>query len=390
MPRKMIFFGEPDMGSDERRAIEAVLRSNWIGFGNESIKLEREVVDYLGVKDGALLNSCTAALHLALILNGVMPSDEIITTPLTFAATANVVLYMGAKPVFVDIKADTLNIDEDKIEKAITPKTKGIIVVHFGGLPCNMRAINRIARKHNIFVVEDAAHAIGARIGNRMVGDSSNITCFSFYANKNLTTADGGFLASNDSSKIKRAKILRLHGLSNDAWDRFRKRDILINEVVELGYKYNINDIVSAMGRVQLRRLEKSLSIRERYARLYDAVFSKIEGVSLQSKFQDGYRHSLHLYTLVLDPERFKVGRDEIVRALRDNGIFAVVHYKPIHLHKLYREKFGYELGNFLCAERVGSNILTLPLLPQMSQRQAQNIASVSREILQGYAKRSL
>lgn len=383
----MIFFGEPDIGVEECRAVNSVLLSKWIGFGEQSQAFEKELVNYLGVKNGALLSSCTAALHLALILKGVRPGDEIITTPLTFAATTNVILYLNARPVFVDIRADTLNIDEDLIEKAITRKTRGILVVHFGGLPCNMNVINKIAKKNNLFVIEDAAHAFGAKIDGRMVGNSNNLTCFSFYANKNLTSVEGGLLTSSNSKEIEKAKLLRLHGLNSDAWKRFKDRNILVTEVTELGYKYNINDVQSAIGRVQLKKFDRNLRKRQKYARIYDSIFSKIPGVYLQPKPDGEIRHALHLYTIVIDPQRFIVSRDEIVWELRKRGIFAVVHYQPIHLHKMYREKFGYKKGNFKIAERVSENIFTLPLLPQLSISQTKWIAETTKRLLLKFKK---
>jgi len=223
----------------------------------------------------------------------------------------------------------------------------------------------------------------GAKIKGKMIGDSPNLTCFSFYANKNLTSIEGGFLASKNKKQIKIAKVLRLHGLSNDAWKRLMNKKILTNEVVELGYKYNITDVQSAIGRVQLKKFEKNLAIREKYAKIYDSVFSKVKGVKLQDKPSGKERHSIHLYTLVLDPRKFKISRDEIVHELRKEGMFAVVHYRPIHLHKLYREKFGYKKGDFKVAEGVGENIFTLPLLPQLNQRQIEWIAETTRKLLQ-------
>jgi len=391
MKKKRIIypFGEPNLRDTEIRAVERVIRSKWITFGKESIALERELIAYTHAKDGAVVNSCTAALHLALILRGVQPGDEIITTSLTFASTANTILYMGARPVFVDINPETLNIDENKIEAAITSRTKGIVVVHFGGLPCNMRAINAIARKHKLFVNEDAAHALGGRIDGKSIGDSQNMVCFSFYANKNLTTVDGGFLATPNAAFAARARSLRLHGLSTDAWNRFQDKNKLLFEVTDLGFKYNINDVHAAIGREQLKRFSKSQKKRMSYAAVYDKHFSDIEGVTLQPKHFDNPNivHALHLYTIVLDPDRFPQGREAVVHELRRRGVFAVVHYYPVHLHRLYHERFGYKRGDFPIVETAGDNILSLPLLPQVSVAEARQIATITRKTLLDFQK---
>lgn len=387
--KETYFFGVPDVGKEEMRAIERVIQSKWITFGKESIALEKELIAYTHAHDGAIVNSCTAALHLALILHDVKPGDEIITTPFTFASTGNTILHLGAKPVFVDIKPDTLNIDEDKIEAAITKKTKGIVVVHFGGLPCNMKKINAIAKKHRIFVNEDAAHALGAKVDGKMIGDTTNITCFSFYANKNLTTVDGGFLAVPTNVLAKRARSLRLHGLSNDAWNRFYDKEKLLFEVTELGYKYNINDVHAAVGRVQMKKFPRNQKKRIELAKIYDSILKTIPGVMLQPKhFGDSWNvHALHLYTVVLDPKRFSRRRDEIVRALRKAGIFTVVHYWPLHLHTLYRHQFAYKKGDFPVAEFAGNNILSLPLLPQFSEIQAREVAMKTKKVLESFLR---
>lgn len=387
--RKIYYFGQPAMDNEEIRAVSRVIASKWIGFGQESISLEREITKQAHAKDGVILNSCTAALHLALILRGVKPGDEIITTPLTFAATGNTILMLGAKPVFVDIKLNTLNIDEDKIEAAITPRTKGIVVVHFGGLPCNMKKINKIAKKHKLFVNEDAAHALGARVDGRLIGDTKNLVCFSFYANKNMTMVDGGFLSTPNKKMADRARSLRLHGLSNDAWNRFHNEQKLLFEVTELGFKYNTNDVHAAIGRVQLKKFPAYQKKRTQYAKIYDAVFSCVPGITLQPKYfnDPDTQHALHLYTIVLDPDLFRVDRAHVVEALRKAGIFAVVHYLPLHEHALYRNKFKLKRSDLPVASSVGENILSLPLIPQLSRQDAQSIAEVTRSVLLKFLK---
>lgn len=387
--RKTYYFGQPDLSGEEAKAVERVLASKWIGFGKESVALEKEIIAYTGANDGAIVNSCTAALHLALILRGVKAGDEIITTPLTFAATGNTMLMLGATPVFVDIKLDTLNIDEDKIEAAITKKTKGIVVVHFGGLPCNMKIINSIAKKHGLFVNEDAAHALGAKVDGKMVGDTKNLVCFSFYANKNMTTVDGGFLSTPTQALALRARSLRLHGLSSDAWDRFHNKLQLTFEVTELGYKYNINDIHAAIGRVQMKKFPTNQKRRTTHAKLYDKFLAPIPGLTLQPKHfgNPDIHHALHIYSIVLQPKYFSADRSEVVRALREAGIFAVVHYLPLHQHALYRKKFGFKKNDFPIAATVGENIISLPLVPQLTNADALHIAKTTRDVLMKFLK---
>ncbi|MBI3573424.1 DegT/DnrJ/EryC1/StrS family aminotransferase [Candidatus Kaiserbacteria bacterium] len=383
MTRKTLYFGEPNLGKDEEAALQRVLRSKWIGFGKESALLEGELTEYVGAKHGVIVSSCTAALHLALILEGVGKGDEVITTALTFAATANAILYTGATPVFADIDPKTLNIDPVSIERVITKKTKGIMLVHFGGLPCDMKKINALAKRRGLFVIEDAAHAIGARSLGAQVGSGKNIACFSFYPNKNLTTVEGGFMTVPDRKKAERAKHLRLHGLESDAWKRWHDRKILTSVVTELGYKYNTTDVNSAIGRVQLKKLDRGQRKRESYAALYDRVLAGIEGVTLQPKpVGKETRHALHLYTIVIDPKRFRLSRDEIVLALRGKGIFAVVHYEPLHLHPFYRKVTGVRAADVPYADRAGKNILTLPLLPQFSKKDAMRVAVAARDVL--------
>lgn len=382
--KKAYYFGVPTIGNEEISAAERVLRSRWITFGKESVEFEKELVAYTSSKSGAVVSSCTAALHLALILRRVGPGDEIITTPYTFASTVSTILHTGAKPVFVDIDKKTLNIDPSKIEEKITKRTKGIVVVHFGGLPCDMKRINAIARKHRLFVNEDAAHAIGSRYDGKMIGDSKNLVCFSFYANKNLSTVDGGFLATPTAAFAEQARSLRLHGLSSDAWNRFHNKKKLFFEVSSLGYKYNTNDIFSAIGRVQLKHFESYVAKRSQYAEIYDRSLAAIPGVLLQPKyFHDPMvRHGLHIYSVVLDPKRFRANRDEIVSRLREAGIFAVVHYLPVHEHAFYRKTFGFRAKDFPNAHHVGKNIFTLPILPQGSKSDAEWVATKASEIL--------
>lgn len=368
-PAKFIAFGAPSIGEEEIAEVVSTLRSGWIGPGHKTELFENEFAEYVGAKQAIAVNSCTAALHLGLLLRGVGPGDEVITTPLTFAATHNAILYTGATPVMVDIDPATLNIDPARIESAVTKRTKAIVPVHFGGRPCAMDAIRAVADKRGLAVIEDAAHAVGAVYRGRRVGGSGDIACFSFYANKNITTGEGGMLAFQDEALADRARVLRLHGLNQDAWKRFIEKKLILSSVQELGYKYTMSDLQASLGIHQLRKLEGFMAKREAYATKYDRAFRGLPQASILPRpAGTGDRHALHLYILRLNLDRLSKSRDDIVSLLREKGVGAAIHYQPVHLHPFYRERFGYKGGEYPHSEKAGRSILSLPLSPAMSE----------------------
>lgn len=385
---KFLPFGAPCFGEEEIEEVVATIRSGWIGTGPRAKQFEEEFAAYVGARYAVSLNSCTAGLFLSLVVSGIGPGDEVITTPLTFGATANVVEHIGARPVFVDIDPITLNIDPNKIEEAITPRTRAIIPVHFGGLACDMDAITDIARRYHLTVIEDAAHATGTKYRGRMIGSISKLTCFSFYANKNLTTAEGGMVTTDDPELEEKLRIYRLHGLSRDAWKRYATRRLMHSEVVVAGYKFNMPDLAAALGIHQLRKQEKFLGIRERYARIYDKAFADLPvRTQPRPKPEKGRdRHALHLYVLILEPGRFRVHRDEIINALLAENIGAALHYRPLHMHHYYREKYGYRPEDFPIAYEVGEHILSLPLTPGMTEQDVNDVITAVRKVLSAYA----
>ena len=384
---RFLVFGVPCLDQAEYDEVMDTLQSGWIGTGPKALQFEREFADYIGVAHAVAVNSCTAALHLGLIVSGIGPGDEVITSPLTFAATANVIVHQGARPVFADIDPVTLNIDPDQVCKAITSRTKAIIPVHFGGLACDMVSLRQIAQEHHLALVEDAAHAVGTRYKDQLIGGHGNLTCFSFYANKNLTTAEGGMVTTSDAQLAEQLQIYRLHGLSAHAWQRYMTKEILLSDAVAPGYKYNLPDILAAIGIHQLRKLEGFLSRREAIARQYDAAFSRLRGVGLQPRPHDtSNRHALHLYVLCLDLAQFRVGRNEILAALRAENVGAALHYRALHTHPYYRQTFGYRYEDFPHAARIGDSILSLPLTPCMSDQDAQDVIAAVDKVLGAYS----
>lgn len=381
-----LVFGKPCLGEEEEREVLDTLRSGWIGTGPKALRFEQMFADYVGCKHALAVNSCTAALHLSLIAAGIEPGDEVITSPLTFAATANVVVHAGARPVFADIDPKTLNITAANIERAITPRTRAVTVVHFGGLPCQMTEIADIAHRHNLALVEDAAHAVGSRYNGRLIGGLGNLACFSFYANKNLTTAEGGMITTDDDEQADKIAVYRLHGLSRHAWQRYASRRLMLSDAMYPGYKYNMPDLAASLGIHQLQRVEDSLVIRERYAHRYNQAFSSLPGVKLQPRPADDLnRHGLHLYVLLLDLNQFRVGRNQIIDALLAENIGAALHYRALHMHPYYRDTYGYRPEDFPAAASAGESILSLPLTPCMAEQDAADVIEAVHKVLAAY-----
>ncbi|MDD5547603.1 MAG: DegT/DnrJ/EryC1/StrS aminotransferase family protein [Candidatus Pacebacteria bacterium] len=387
--KKFIVFGKPSLDKEEIRAITEVLKSGWIGMGPKCEEFEKLFAEYVGAKYAVSVSSCTAALHLALLAAGVEPGDEVITTPLTFVATINAIEYCGAKPVLADIDPKSLNINPEFIRKAITKKTKAILPVHFGGLPCDMDSINAIAQEKGLAVIEDAAHAVGAEWrGVRIGGLKNSIACFSFYPNKNMTSIEGGMVTTDNAEIAEKIKIMRVHGMDNEAWKRYQGGKKLIHsEMVMPGFKYNLTDAQAAIGICQLKKLDKFQDKREEYAEIYDDYFSDVcdtqVGLSMDTDSAEfRIRHALHLYLILLKTEKMRKGREEILQEIRDEGIGATIHYLPVHMHRYYREKFGFKKGDFPVAEDAYQRMITLPLTPSMTLKDAKRVAETVKCII--------
>ncbi len=386
---KMLPFGAPSFGDEEIAEVVDTLKSGWVSTGPKTKKFEEEFAAYVGAKFAVALNSCTAGLHLSLVALGVGPGDEVIVPPLTFGATANVVEHVGARPVFADIDPTTLCIDPRQIEKAITPRTKVIVPVHYGGMPCAMDEIRAIADAHHLQVVEDAAHAIGAKYKGRAIGTLSPLTNFSFYANKNLSTAEGGMVTTDDAALEEKLRVYHLHGLSRDAWKRYHTKEFSMSEVVVPGYKYNMTDLQASLGLHQLRKQEQFIARREEIAAFYDEAFSEFDGiVRTVPRPHDGQsRHVLHLYVILLDVARLKVSRNQFISALLAENIGASMHFYPLHMHPYYRAKYDYQPDDFPVARGVGESEISLPVQPQITARDAQDVVDAVRKVVEAYQK---
>ena len=380
-------FHRPSIGEEEIREVEDTLRSGWITTGPKTKRFEEEFRRYIGCGHALAVSSCTAGLHLALVASGVGGGDEVVTTPYTFAATGEVILQVGARPVFVDVCEGGFNIDPEKIREAVTPRTKAIIPVHFAGEPCRMEEIIRIAREHDLVVVEDAAHALGAEYDGRKVGTIGDITAFSFYATKNITTAEGGMVTTDDPDIADKISILSLHGISRDAWKRYSSEGSWYYEVLYAGYKYNMTDVQAAMGLHQLRKLPDFLKVREEYVRMYDEGFGDMPEIVLPPRPRNG-RHAWHLYVIRLRLEMLEIGRNEFVEALRAENIGTSVHFIPLHLHPYYRETFGFGWGDFPNAEDAYKRAISLPLYPEMTPEDVEDVIRAVRKVIMENRKR--
>lgn len=357
----------PSLGREEYDEVLDTLRSGWITMGPKTKRFEQAFREFVGCQHAVAVSSCTAGLHLALVAWGIGAGDEVITTPLTFCSTANVVVHQGAVPVLADVLPDTLNIDPEEIEKKITPRTKAIIPVHLGGQPCEMDQINALAEEHNLLVFEDAAHAVGAEYNGQRVGTLSQATVFSFYATKNLTTGEGGMICTGDAGLAEQMEMLRLHGITRDAWKRYGDQGSWYYEVLLPGYKYNMTDLQAALGLHQLAKQEQFLSLRERYAAMYTEAFDQLPEVSAPY-VKPHVRSAWHLYVIQLELERLTIDRGQFIEALRRENVGTSVHFIPLHLHPYYRQTYGFQRGDFPIAESAYDRVVSLPLYPRMSE----------------------
>ncbi|WP_028996374.1 DegT/DnrJ/EryC1/StrS family aminotransferase [Azohydromonas australica] len=385
MSKPFLPFALPEIGDEEIAEVVDTLKSGWITTGPKARRFEQAFTEFLG--DDSLqsiaVNSATAGLHLALEALGIGPGDEVITTTHTFTATAEVVRYLGADVKLVDIDPATLNIDPAAIEAAITPRTKALLPVHYAGLAADMPAILAIARKHGLKVVEDAAHALPTTSAGKLVGTlESDATVFSFYANKTMTTGEGGMLVTRDPELAKRARVMRLHGMSRDAFDRFTATvPSWYYEIVAPGFKYNLTDIAAALGLHQLGRSRGFQQRRAEIAAQYDAAFAGLPLIT-PSKPQPGDTHAWHLYVLRLQDD-LPIARDAFIEALFAAGIGCSVHYIPLHLHPYWRDRYGLRAEDFPHSQRAFERMLSLPIYTRMSDADVQRVVEAVRGALQ-------
>lgn len=382
----LLLYGEPLVEEEDISEVLSSLQSGWLGTGPKVKRFEDLFADYIGCKHAIAVNSCTAALHLSMLVSGVKPGDEVITTPMTFCATANVILHVRAKPVFADIDRLTMNIDPSQIVKAITNRTRAVLPVHFAGRPCDMDSILDIRKQHKLLLIEDAAHAIEGNYKGKKIGTIGDLTCFSFYVTKNIITGEGGMVTTNNDEWSEKIKMYALHGMNKDAWKRHSDAGFKHYQVMFPGYKYNMMDLQAAIGMHQIARIEKYQNRRKHIWQLFNDAFSDLP-VIIPKDPEVNTVHARHLYTLLVDLDKLNVDRDFIQAALYKENIGTGIHYVALHLHPYYRETFGFVRGDFPNAEFVSDRTISLPFSPKLTDEDIDHIVSAVRKVLLFYRR---
>ncbi|MFQ5771458.1 MAG: DegT/DnrJ/EryC1/StrS family aminotransferase [bacterium] len=386
---ELLIYGSPKIDEPEIQEVVDCLRSGWLSTGPRVARFENEFRKYIGAEYAIALNSCSAGLHLALIVAGIGPGDEVITTPMTFAATANNIVHVGAQPVFVDIEPDTMNIDPNLIEEQITQKTMAIIPVHLAGRPCDMESIMEIAQAHDLLVIEDAAHALESVYKGAKIGTIGDLTAFSFYVTKNLVTGEGGMVTTQREEWAEAIQILALHGLSKGAWQRFSGNGFRHYQVLFPGFKYNMMDIQAALGIHQIRRVEEYWKIRALIWERYNREFSN-QPVFTPTPIESNTKHAYHLYTLLLDLEHLTITRDQFQQALYEEGIGTGIHFIALHLHPYYSKHYHYKLGDFPNAEFISERTISLPLSAKLTEKDVDDVIAAVKKILNRHVKKKI
>ena len=379
-------YGTQWLDDNEINEVVDSLKSSWITTGPKMTQFEEDFKKFKEAKYAIAVNSGTAALHISTSSIDINPGDEVITTPLTFVASANCVVYRGGTPVFADIKKDTYNIDPNEIKKKITSKTKAIIPVHFTGQPCDMDEILEIAEEHDLYVIEDAAHAIDAEYKGRKIGTLGDLTIFSFHPVKNITTAEGGMVTTNDDDFYEKLLMFRTHGISKDAEKRFGKSGGYYYDMQYLGYRYNLSELHAALGIHQLKKLKSFQKRRREIVEIYNKELQDFDEIIIPYK-KDNVKHSWHLYIIQLEIEKLRVDRDYIFKALREENIGVNVHYIPVHYHSYYQNKFGLKKGILPNVEWLFPRILTIPLFPKMTNDDVYDVINALDKVITYYRK---
>jgi dTDP-4-amino-4,6-dideoxygalactose transaminase len=377
-----LVFGSPQLLEDEIDEVVATLRSAWIGTGPRVARFEQGFGAYVGADHAVAVSSCTAALHLSMVALDLEPGDEVIVPAMTFAATANAVVHAGGRPVLADVDRETMCLTPEAIDACLTERTRAVIPVHFAGRPCRIEEIVALCDKRGVAVIEDCAHAIETLVGDRHCGTFGAFGAFSFYVTKNVVTGEGGMLTTASDELAARSKRLALHGLSADAWSRFSDKGFKHYEVVEPGFKCNMTDLQAALGIHQLARVEENLRRREQVWEAYDEAFADLP-VFLPAAAEPGTRHARHLYTLLLDVDSHSLTRDDLLSALHRDNIGTGVHYRALHLHPYYRDRFGYEPDDFPNAEWISERTLSLPLSPKLADADVEDVITAFRRRLE-------
>jgi dTDP-4-amino-4,6-dideoxygalactose transaminase len=382
-------FHVPSIGEEEIAAVEKVLRSGWLTTGPVAFEFEKEFARYIGCKHALAVNSGTSALQLALEAIGLKRDDEVLVPTYTFTATGEVVTYFGAKPVLCDSLPGGFNIDPSDAERRITSRTKAIIPVHIGGEPCDMDAIRSLAVRHNLHVIEDAAHALPASFGGQRIGTISEFTAFSFYATKTITTGEGGMLTTDNDAYAKRAAVMRLHGIGNDdAWKRYSRTGSWEYRVVEAGYKFNLPDLLAAVGLAQLRKCDTFAEQRRSIAELYRSKLAEVEELELPPCGPIGSEHAWHLFIVRLAPDSLEINRNQFIEELSTEGIGTSVHFIPLHRHPYYQRTCGVGPDDFPSADNSYLRAISLPIFQGLSREQACTVAESVKQIVARNRKR--
>jgi len=383
---EFLSLSKPNIGEEEINAVTEVLKSGWLTTGPKVKEFEQNFSQYTGAKNSIAATSCTGSLHSALSSYNIKQGDEVIVPALTFVASAHIVTWLNAKPVLIDSDPETFNIDVNKIEEKITSKTKAIIPVHYAGHPCEMDEIMKIAKKYNLKVIEDAAHAVGAEYRGRKIGTIGDVTCFSFYVIKNMTTGEGGMATTNDDEVAKKLRKKTYFGIDKDAFDRYKDKGNWYYEVIDQGFKYNMDNMQGALGVEQLKKLD---SFNEKRKRLVQHYLNKIKGLDyIRTQETKSYvNHCYHLFPILLDFDKCKINRGQFIEALKAEKIGTSVHFIPLHLHPFYQKEYGYKQGDFPVAEKIYNNLISLPLFPGMSINDVDDVVNSVIKIWNYYKK---
>ncbi|MCC7416258.1 MAG: DegT/DnrJ/EryC1/StrS family aminotransferase [Acidobacteria bacterium] len=373
-------FAPPSIGAAEIDEVVATLRSGWLTTGPRVKAFERAFAEYAGVPHALALSSCTAALHLALLVAQIGAGDEVVTTPLTFCATANTIVHAGATPRFADIDPVTWNLSPDAAADAVTSRTRAVLPVHYAGRPADTAGFRSLAALHGLVVIEDAAHCVEGVSAGAKIGSTADLTCFSFYATKNLTTGEGGMLTTRSAEWDAAARTASLHGMSHDAWARYASAAPAQYDVVLPGFKYNMMDLQAAIGLQQLATIQRRLRRREQIWRAYDEALADLPLIR-PAPIASGDVHARHLYTILVDPASGWT-RDGLAAALADRGVSTSIHFRAVHLHSYYRERFRLRTGMFPHAERVASQVLSLPLSPALTDEEVAHVTLAVRDLV--------
>jgi dTDP-4-amino-4,6-dideoxygalactose transaminase len=381
--KDFLVFGSPAIGEEEIAEVEACMRSGWLGTGPRVAQFERDFASYQSITPAqvAAVNSCTAALHISMVAADLESGSEVITTPLTFCATVNAIIHAGLTPVLADVDPATQNIDPAAIEAAITPRTRAILPVHFAGRPCEMDSIMSIAKKHNLLVIEDCAHAIETTYHGQKAGTFGDFGCFSFYATKNVVTGEGGMVIGRDEGLIARAKVLALHGMSKDAWHRFGDQGYKHYQVVEAGFKYNMMDLQAALGIHQLARVEKNWQRRHEIWQQYMQDFENLP-IGLPAAPEPDTLHGYHLFTIQLDEAECNITRDDFLNAMNDKHIGTGVHYLSLPEHPYYQQRFGWKPQDYPNAMKIGRQTVSMPLSAKLNDSDLTRILEATKSVL--------